>query len=86
MNSDTLRNRRTKRTTITLEADVADFIQDALRKDKNLKEKQLINKLLRAGIKNESSQPKVNFQIKGFKTSLADGISAGDLEKLLDEI
>jgi hypothetical protein len=86
MNTNTLRNRRTRRTTITLEADVADFIQESLRKDKNLKEKQLINKLLRAGIKNESKQTKVNFKIKGFKASLAEGVSADDLEKLLDEI
>ncbi len=86
MNTDTLKNRRTKRTTVTLEADVADFIQEALRKDKNLKEKQLINKLLRAGIKNESRKMKVDFKIKGFKASLADGVNAGDLEKLLDEI
>lgn len=65
---------------------MADFIQEALRKDKNLKEKQLINKLLRAGIKNESRKTKVNFKIKGFKSSLASGVKADDLEKLLDEI
>lgn len=86
MNTNTLRNRRTKRTTVTLEADVADFIQDALRKDKNLKEKQLINKLLRAGIKNESKRTKVEFKIKGFKSSLAEGVNAEELEKMLDEI
>ena len=33
MNSSTLKNRRTKRTTITLEADVADFIQHATEQD-----------------------------------------------------
>lgn len=86
MNTDTLRNRRTKRTTVTLEADVTDYIQEALRKDKTLKEKQLINKLLRAGIKNESNRQKVDFKIEGFKTALADGVTADDLEKLLDEV
>ena len=86
MNTDTLRNRRAKRTTVTLEADVADFFQETLRKNKNLKEKQLINKLLRAGIKNEFQEAKVNFKIKGFKSSLASGVTAGDLEKLLDEV
>ena len=86
MNTETTRNRRTKRTTITLEADVTDYIQQALKKDKTLKEKQLINKLLRAGIKNESSREKVEFKIEGFKTSLADGVTAEDLEKLLDEV
>ena len=86
MNTDTLRNRRTKRTTVTLEADVTDYIQEALKKDKTLKEKHLINKLLRAGIKTESNRQKVDFKIEGFKTSLADGVAAEDLEKLLDEV
>lgn len=86
MNNDRLQNRRTRRTTVTLEADVADFIEVALRNDKNLKEKQLINKLLRSGIKNEMTQPKTEFKISGFKSSLVEGVTAGDLEKLLDEI
>jgi len=86
MNTNTLRNRRTKRTTVTLEADVADYIQDALKKDKSLKEKELINKLLRTGIKNEISRPKTTFRIKGFKSSLAEGITAENIEKMLDEI
>lgn len=86
MNTKTLRNRRTRRTTVTLEADVADFIQDALRKDKELKEKNLINGLLRAGIKAEGDKKSVEFKIRPFKTSLVDDITAKDIEALLDEI
>ncbi|HQU81742.1 MAG TPA: hypothetical protein PKY59_01370 [Pyrinomonadaceae bacterium] len=86
MNSNTLRNRRTKRTTITLEADVADYIQDTLKKDKSLKEKHLINKLLRTGIKNEINKPKTTFRIKGFKSSLVEGTTAETLEEMLDEV
>lgn len=86
MNSDTLKNRRTKRTTVTLEADVADYISQALSQDKELKEKQLINKLLRSGIKSEAEQPVAPFKIRSFKSSLRAEVSLDDLERLLDEV
>lgn len=86
MNSNTLRHRRTKRTTLTLEADVADYLQQNLSKNKGLKEKELINKLLRLGIKNETLIKKVSFKIEGFKTNFVNEISSEELEKLLDEI
>jgi hypothetical protein len=86
MNSNTLRHRRTKRTTVTLEADVADFLQQILSQNKELKEKELINKLLRAGIKNERRKTNIAFKVKGFKTKLVNEISTEELEKLLDEI
>lgn len=86
MNSSTLKNRRTKRTTITLEADVADFIQQTLSKNKELKEKQLINKLLRSGIKSETNTPRKEFKITSFETNLQSGISTEDIERMLDEI
>ena len=86
MNSNVLKNRATRRTTVTLEADVADFIQKTLSRNKGLKEKQLINKLLRSGIKNELNQPVVKFRIESFKSELLPEISAGGLEQMLDEI
>lgn len=86
MNSNVLKNRSTKRTTITLEADVADFIQKTLSQNKGLKEKQLINKLLRSGIKNELNQPLVKFKIESFKSALLPAILAEDLEQMLDEV
>ncbi len=86
MNTNTLKNRRTKRTTITLEADVADFIQQTLSKNKELKEKQLVNKLLRLGIKSETNQPRKEFKIIPFETNLQPGITAEDIERMLDEI
>lgn len=86
MNSNTLRHRRTKRTTLTLESDVADYLQQTLSKNKGLKEKELINKLLRSGIKNEKRNVNVTFKIEGFKTKLVNEISSEELEKLLDEI
>lgn len=86
MNTDTLKNRRTKRTTITLEADVADFIQESLSKNKGIKEKQIINKLLRLGIKSELNKPNVSFKIESFKTEFVSDVSSEDVEKLLDEI
>lgn len=86
MNSNVLKNRATRRTTVTLEADVADFIQKTLSQNKGFKEKQLINKLIRSGIKNERSQPVVKFKIKSFKSQLLPATSAADLEQMLDEI
>jgi hypothetical protein len=86
MNTETLKNRKTKRTTITLEADVADFIQETVSKNKGIKEKQIINKLLRLGIKSERNQPNVSFKIDSFKTKLVSNVSPEDIEKLLDEI
>jgi hypothetical protein len=86
MNSNVLKNRRTKRTTVTLEADVADFIEKKLSQNKGLKEKQLINKLLRSGIKIETDQPAVNFKIEGFKSKLLPGLSLDAIEHMLDEV
>lgn len=86
MNSNVLKNRATRRTTVTLEADVANFIQQTLSQNKGLKEKQLINKLIRSGIKNERGQPAVTFKIKRFKSKLSPEISAADLAQMLDEI
>ncbi len=85
MNSNVLKNRRTKRTTVTLEADVADFIEKKISQNKGVKEKQLINKLLRSGIKNESVETSVNFKIEGFKSQLLPHLSADDIEGMLDE-
>lgn len=86
MNTNTLKNRRTKRTTITLEADVADYIQETLSKDKDLKEKNLINKLLRSGIKAERNLPKKKFRVNPFKTSFQPGVTTEETERLLDEV
>lgn len=86
MNSNILKNRPTRRTTVTLEADVADYIQKILSRNSKLKEKQVINNLLRSGIKNELSKPAVKFKIKSFESKLLPGISAADVELMLDEI
>ena len=86
MNSNVLKNRATRRTTVTLESDVADFIQKTLSQNKGLKEKQLINKLIRSGIKNELGQAVVKFKINGFKSELTPETSATDFERMLDEI
>lgn len=86
MNTNTLKHRRTKRTTVTLEADVADYIQAAISKNKGLKEKDLINKLLRFGIKTASVKSSTPFTIDGFKTKFQPEINTATIEKLLDEI
>jgi hypothetical protein len=86
MNSNTLINRRTKRTTLTLEADVVDYVEQKLAGDRRLKEKHLINDLLRKGIKAEESKVVKPFQIKPFKTKLSSGMTVRRLEEIMDEI
>lgn len=86
MNSNVLKNRPKRRTTVTLEADVADFIENKLSQNKELKEKQLINKLLRSGIKHETDQYRIDFKIKGFKSDLLLNPAADDIEEMLDEV
>ncbi len=86
MDTKTLINRRTHRTTLTLEADVVDYVQQKLADNKKLKEKQLINDLLRKGIKLDEAEEIIEFKLNGFKTKLISGISARRLEELLDEI
>lgn len=86
MNSTTLTNRKTRRTTLTLEADVADYVERKLSGDKRLREKTVINDLLRKGIKvEESKRPKL-FKIKPFKTKLAKGMTIRKLEQMMREI
>ena len=86
MDSKTLINRRTRRTTLTLEADVADYVSQKLASNKELKEKNVVNDLLRKGIREDAAREHPRFEIVGFKTKLASGITSRKLEELLDEI
>ena len=86
MDSKTLVNRQTRRTTLTLEADVADYVSQKLALNKDLKEKNVVNDLLRKGIREDAAHEQPRFEIVGFKTKLASGITGRELEKLLDEI
>jgi len=71
---------------VTLESDVADYIQETISKNKGLKEKDLINKLLRSGMNTVSAKAEAVFKIEGFKSELQPRIDAATLEELLDEI
>lgn len=86
MDTKTLNHRRTRRTTLTLEADVADYIEDKLSKNRKLKEKSLINGLLRKGMRAEEETVPAKFEIKPFKTRLREGVTIEMLEEMMDEI
>ena len=73
MNTKTLVNRKTRRTTLTLEADVVDYVEQKLANDKRLKEKNLINDLLRKGMKVDESKASKPFVIKPFKNKTCAG-------------
>ena len=86
MDTKTLVNRRTRRTTLTLEADVADYIEQKLASDKGLKEKNVINDLIRKGIRLDEAKKAKPFVIKPFKTKLAPGMTVELLEEMMREI
>ena len=86
MDTRTLVNRRTRRTTLTLEADVADYIEEKLAKNVKLKEKNVINDLIRKGIKTDEVTEHPKFEIKPFKTKLAPGMTIERLEEMIHEI
>ena len=86
MDTKTLANRKTRRTTLTLEADVADYLAEKLARNRGLKEKNLVNDLIRKGIRVDSEEKQKPFEIKPFKTKLAKGVSTADIERMLDEI
>ena len=86
MDTSTLKHRRTRRTTLTLEADVADYIEEKLAKNGKLKEKNVINDLIRKGIRTDEVQERPAFEIKPFKTQLAPGMTIERLEEMIKEI
>ena len=77
-----------RRTTLTLEADVNSEIQRRLRENPRLKEKTLVNELLRRGLdatKKEKALPE-DFSVKPFKTNRVEGITDARIEEMLKEI
>ncbi|MDQ3634485.1 MAG: hypothetical protein M3405_08250 [Acidobacteriota bacterium] len=76
-----------RRTTLTLEADINSEIQRKLRENPTLKEKTLVNELLRRGlnaIEEESKSQKL--RIKPFKTRRVKGVTDNQIEEMLKEI
>ena len=86
MDASTLKHRRTRRTTLTLEADVADYLDQKLGENRMLREKFLINELLRKGIQVEEREETPEFKITPFRTNFAPGMTAARLEEMIDEI
>lgn len=86
MDKRELKNRRTKRKTLTIEADVADSITQKLAQNPHLKEKQLINDLLRKGIQFDVLTPQQTFKVTPFKSKFAYGMTAEKLNSILNEI
>jgi hypothetical protein len=87
MDTKLLKNRRTRRTTLTLEADVADYLAKRLARDEMLKEKTLVNDLIRKGIGVDESGKKLRpLKVSRFETQRVKGVTERDLEFLLDEV
>lgn len=65
---------------------MADCVRRKLASNKELKEKNVVNDLLRKGIRVDADTKAKAFKIVGYKTKFAAGINAKMAEKLLDEI
>lgn len=79
-------HRRSIRKTLIIDGDVAEAIEDRL-KTTNLKEKIIVNDLLRKGlmvVKEEKSRKP--FELVTFPSGLQEGVTSEQIEKLLDEI
>lgn len=77
------------RTTLKLDDDVADFLQEQSRlQDKTLQ--QVVNETLRLGItrtpKRAEDAPKPPFRVKPNNSGLAEGVDPLHLNRLLDEL
>lgn len=87
MNNLNFKNRHSVRKTITIDGDLADAIDNLVKNSKTKKEKAVVNDLLRKGLathREAVNQPQR--KLRSFASELRPGVTAADLEKLLDEI
>ena len=78
-------NRRSVRKTLTIDEDVAEAIKDRLKKT-NLKEKIVVNDLLRKGLSVVKGEHRKPFELVTFPSGLCEGVTIEDIERLLDEV
>lgn len=77
-----------RRTTLTLEADVNREIRRRLRENPQLKEKTLVNELLRRGLDATEGVEEIShdLKVKPFKTRRVKGVTDNQIEEMLKEI
>jgi hypothetical protein len=81
------KNLKSRRTTVTLEPDVSAAIRTKLRARPDLKEKALINELLRKALgESESANPDRSFSIPVFGSDLAPGVTPKKVLEMIKEI
>lgn len=80
------KNSNGRRTTLTLDADVSDAIRGRLRSRPNLKEKNLINELLRKGLEQSEKPNPSDYIIEPFETELAPGVTPEMVKQMLKQI
>lgn len=73
------------RTTLTLEDDVAEMIDDAVHREKKTM-KQVVNEALRRGLAPGASQSRKRFRVRPHCTSLRPGIDVTGFNRLSDEL
>lgn len=80
-------NSRSRRTTLTLEPDVSDAIRVKLRTNPRLKEKTLINELLRKALKqSDIAKPDLAFRTPVFESEFAPGVTPEKVLEMMKEI
>lgn len=74
------------RTTLTLEPDVAQLIDEAARRQRK-PVKQIVNEALRRGLAPQAaSSARKRFRVKPHKTTLRGGIDVASFNRLADEL
>jgi hypothetical protein len=87
MSNTSVKHRHSVRKTLTIDGDLADAIQEQLQQSANLKEKDVVNRLLRSGLNAERElKNRPVFKLPVFTGGLRKGITPEKLEELLDEI
>jgi signal transduction histidine kinase len=79
-------NSKGRRTTLTLDKDVSDALREKMRTVSHLKEKTLINELLRKGLEQTDAANPSEFIIVPFETELAPGVTPEMIKQMLKQI
>jgi hypothetical protein len=74
------------RTTLTLDADVANLLREQARRERR-PFKDVVNDAIRRGLAPRSAASRTSrFQVRPHRTTLRPGIDAGQLNRLVDEL
>lgn len=72
------------RTTLTIDEDVAFGLKKIREKDRDRSFKEIVNEVLRQGLKRPAARKAEPFRVKALDLGLMEGLSYDNIEELLD--